>query len=240
MTAVPSRAVVAALAVLLTAGMAAALGRAALPRPGGDAGRYTVARVTRAIDGDTVEVRWLGGPRLPGRVVRLIGVDTPEVGGRAEPYGREAAAFTRRELVGRTVWLERDVSDRDRYGRALRYVWLVEPPDRVDERAVREGMFNARLLLLGYAQVLTVPPDVRYAELFLAFQREARAAGRGLWSLEQEQKPVHRCDPSYPDVCIPPPPPDLDCGDIPYRRFRVRAPDPHGFDRDRDGVGCER
>ncbi|MBM7845375.1 excalibur calcium-binding domain-containing protein [Herpetosiphon giganteus] len=50
---------------------------------------------------------------------------------------------------------------------------------------------------------------------------------------------VPRCDPSYPDVCIAPPPPDLDCGDIPYRRFRVLAPDPHRFDRDKDGIGCE-
>jgi archaellum component FlaF (FlaF/FlaG flagellin family) len=48
-----------------------------------------------------------------------------------------------------------------------------------------------------------------------------------------------RCDPSYPTVCIPPPPPDLDCGDIPYRNFVVRPPDPHRFDRDGDGIGCE-
>jgi hypothetical protein len=47
------------------------------------------------------------------------------------------------------------------------------------------------------------------------------------------------CDPSYPTVCIPPPPPDLDCGDIPYRNFTVLPPDPHGFDGDHDGVGCE-
>lgn len=47
------------------------------------------------------------------------------------------------------------------------------------------------------------------------------------------------CDPSYPGVCIPPPPPDLDCGDIPYRRFQVLPPDPHRFDRDRNGIGCE-
>lgn len=47
------------------------------------------------------------------------------------------------------------------------------------------------------------------------------------------------CDPSYPSVCIPPPPPDLDCGDIPHRRFRVIGKDPHRFDRDRDGIGCE-
>ena len=47
------------------------------------------------------------------------------------------------------------------------------------------------------------------------------------------------CDPSYPTVCIPPPPPDLDCADIPYRHFEVLPPDPHGFDGDHDGVGCE-
>jgi hypothetical protein len=47
------------------------------------------------------------------------------------------------------------------------------------------------------------------------------------------------CDPAYPTVCIPPPPPDLDCGDIPYRRFDVLAPDPHDLDREGDGIGCE-
>lgn len=47
------------------------------------------------------------------------------------------------------------------------------------------------------------------------------------------------CDPSYPSVCIPPPPPDLDCRDIPHRRFRVIGRDPHRFDGDHDGIGCE-
>lgn len=52
-------------------------------------------------------------------------------------------------------------------------------------------------------------------------------------------KPRGNCSPSYPDVCIPPAPPDLDCGDIPYKAFRVLPPDPHKFDRDKDGIGCE-
>lgn len=51
--------------------------------------------------------------------------------------------------------------------------------------------------------------------------------------------PASNCDPSYPDVCIPPPPPDLNCDDIPYRNFRVLPPDPHHFDKDHDGIGCE-
>ena len=50
---------------------------------------------------------------------------------------------------------------------------------------------------------------------------------------------ARNCDSSYPDVCIPPPPPDLDCGDVPYRRFRVVGSDSHGFDGDDDGIGCE-
>jgi hypothetical protein len=52
-------------------------------------------------------------------------------------------------------------------------------------------------------------------------------------------KPAANCDPSYPDFCIPPAPPDLDCPDIAHKDFTVRGSDPHGFDRDRDGIGCE-
>lgn len=59
---------------------------------------------------------------------------------------------------------------------------------------------------------------------------------------QQTPEPEHtqsNCDSSYPDVCIPPYPPDLDCGEIGYSNFRVVQPDPHGFDRDQDGIGCE-
>ena len=59
------------------------------------------------------------------------------------------------------------------------------------------------------------------------------------WTKPKPPPLKKRCDPSYPDVCIPPPPPDLDCKDIPYRNFRVLPPDPHHFDADRDGIGCE-
>ncbi len=139
------------------------------------------ATVAEVIDGDTVRVR------LPGRrtqKVRFIGVDTPETRHPKtgeEPYGRAAAAFTKKSLLGRRVWLERDVQERDRYGRLLAYVWL-EPPTGASASEVREKMFNARLLLEGCAQVLTVPPNVRYADLFVKFQREAREAKKGLWS----------------------------------------------------------
>lgn len=192
------------------------------------------ALVSRIIDGDTIEVN-IGSGRDR---VRFIGVDTPEATTRVEPYGREATAFTRRWLDGRRVWLEHDVELRDRYGRRLAYIWLQPPKDRSIQE-IRTKMFNGILLAEGYAQLLTVPPNVRYVDIFRTLQAEARQQGKGLWALTAPPG-TGRCDPSYPDVCIPPPPPDLDCGDIPYRRFRVLPPDPHRFDGDRDGIGCER
>lgn len=107
-------------------------------------------------------------------------------------------------------------------------------------------------MLEGYAQVATYPPDVKHRGEFLQLQQEAQEEGRGLWAGEtlrsrQEEGSVTetsagtgQCDASYPTVCIPPPPPDLDCGDISYRRFKVLPPYPHRFDGDRDGIGCER
>ena len=111
----------------------------------------------------------------------LIGVDTPEIYGEQEPYGPEASAFTQKQLTGKKAWLEKDVSGTNRYGRALRYVWLKQPSADPTALQVREGMFNAILVVQGYAQASTYPPDVRYADFFVKFQREARAAYRGLW-----------------------------------------------------------
>jgi micrococcal nuclease len=184
------------------------------------------------VDGDTIKVA-IGGQV---HTVRYIGIDTPETVHPERPVewmGAEADAANTRLVAGRVVRLERDVSDRDRHGRLLRYVW------------VGEVMVNAELVRLGYAEVSTYPPNVKYQDLFLRLQAEARDARRGLWSTPPTATPAptepprEGCDPAYPDVCLPPPPPNLDCGDIPYRRFRVLPPDPHLFDVDEDGIGCE-
>ena len=127
------------------------------------------ALVTRVVDGDTIVVR-LGAV---SEKVRYIGVNTPEVHHPRkgeEPGGREAAAVNRALVGGKQVQLEFDVRARDRYGRLLAYVW------------VGQTMVNAELVRRGYAQVMTVPPNVRHQDLFLALQRDARERGRGLWS----------------------------------------------------------
>jgi micrococcal nuclease len=157
-----------------------------------------------------------------------------------------AASAANTELVGgEMVYLERDVSETDRFGRLLRYVWLQAP--------VGWLLVNRELVRLGFAASVSYPPDIRYQDLFLEAQRQARASSRGLWGPTPvpvptaaptpiplvQPPPAGNCDPSYPGVCLPPYPPDLDCGDIAYRRFQVLAPDPHGFDGDHDGIGCE-
>lgn len=186
------------------------------------------ATVTRIIDGDTIEVAINGvNYRL-----RYIGMDTPE---RGQPFFAAATEANRLLVEGQTVTLVKDVSETDRYGRLLRYVYL---PD---------GTFvNAELVAQDYAQVATFPPDVTHQDLFITLEREAREAGRGLWAQpDLTSTPAaaplsgEACDPAYPTVCIPPPPPDLNCGSIPYRDFEALPADPHNFDGDNDGIACE-
>ena len=123
-------------------------------------------RVRRVVDGDTFVL-------ANGDRVRLIGVDTPETVHPKKPvehYGREAGAFTKKMIQGKTVILEFDVQKRDRYNRLLAYVFL------------EDGTFlNAELLRQGYANIATFPPNVKYVDLFRRLAREARENERGLW-----------------------------------------------------------
>jgi len=131
-----------------------------------------VATVIGVIDGDTVEVMLGDGAK---EKVRYIGVDTPETRHPkkgVECFGREAYDFNKALVLGKRVWLERDVEERDRYQRLLAYVWL---------DAEKQRMANAILVSEGYAQVSTYPPNVKYVELFLKLQREARENNKGLW-----------------------------------------------------------
>jgi micrococcal nuclease len=161
------------LVALAVAAAAVLVGGGALQLDGSssDAGRDDArARVVRIVDGDTIVVR------LDGRQERLryIGIDTPESVAPDQPvecFGRAAAEENRRLVEGRTVTLDFDVEERDRFGRLLAYV-----------RRASDGLLvNAELVRRGYATTLTIPPNVRYAGRFAALQREARRAGLGLW-----------------------------------------------------------
>lgn len=321
----------------------------------------TDAKVLRVVDGDTIAVE-IDGNAYP---VRYIGIDCPEPqnsSGQPDPHADEATARNAELVAGKIVRLERDVSETDRYGRLLRYVWFGDT--LINEVLVREG--------LAYSSAY--PPDVKYQGRLDESQNQAIANAVGLWeeavhttrsvlqaefvgditvpddtvlapgsqfdkiwrlhnsgetawegcsvihiggdalgasglavntvepgeafdvilsmtapdvpgtyeshwqikdgnaiavgkpfyvriivqvasaplpiqplpvatpepapTLAPTSAPRSDCLPCYPDVCIPGGP-DLDCGDIPYRRFRVVGCDPHRFDGDRDGIGCE-
>lgn len=162
-----------------------ALGACAAPAPGEPittgqrpattlrpAGTTETARVVRVVDGDTIVIdRGLGNERL-----RYIGIDAPESvkpDTDVEFMGREASAANAALVEGRTVVLERDVSDADQYGRLLRYAWLQDGEAWV--------FVNLELVRQGYAGVVTFPPDVRWVDELRAAERAARDGGLGLW-----------------------------------------------------------
>lgn len=145
--------------------------------------------VVRVIDGDTLKLS-------NDKKVRLIGIDTPELhhgskllrdarrSHKDEDYirtlGRRAADFTSSLVLNRKVRLEYDVEKRDRYKRLLAYVYL------------EDGTFvNAEIIEGGYAQILTIPPNVKYADEFLRKERSARENKKGLWA-DDDYKALHR------------------------------------------------
>lgn len=224
------------------------------------------AQVVRVIDGDTIDVQLAGG-RVER--VRYIGVDTPEtVDPRTtvECYGMEASAHNATLVEGRAVELERDVSERDTYERLLRYVWVVGddgalrmaneelvkggyasavsyPPDvRYGQRfgELERAARDAHLGLWGACNATIAPsaaPVVAPAPTSLS-TRAIAAPTRVPTRTPTPASDRQNCHPSYPTLCLPGSP-DLDCADIPAKRFPVKPPDPHRLDGDNDGVGCE-
>lgn len=131
-------------------------------------------KVVRVVDGDTIEVL------IDGKLykVRYIGIDTPETVDPRRPvacFGKEAAEANKKLVEDKRVLLEKDISDTDRFGRLLRYVYVVDNKDRplfVNDYLVREG----------FAKVSTFPPDVKFSQQFMEAEREARTQNKGLWN----------------------------------------------------------
>lgn len=130
-----------------------------LPSPSPTSKPENLVKVTRVIDGDTIEIE--GGKR-----VRLIGIDSPETD---MCYNKEATNKAKELLENQEVTLEKDVSETDRYGRLLRYIWK------------GDVLINEQIAHEGYAASSSYPPDVKYQERIVAAQKEARDGGKGLW-----------------------------------------------------------
>jgi len=202
-----------------------------------DENERVVARVVSVTDGDTIVVD-IGGTQYK---LRYIGIDAPE---SSATGGKQSTDYNRQLVEGKTVTLVKDHSETDRYDRLLRYVF------------VGDTFVNYEMVRAGFATSGSWPPDTACDQVFATAEQSARLNQLGLWvptitpvlyippaAISTSSGIISgsgsNCDPSYPDVCIPRYPPDLDCSQIPYRRFRVIPPDPHSFDRDGDGIGCE-
>ena len=125
------------------------------------------AIVTKVIDGDTIEING-------SQQVRYIGINTPEISftnGKDDCYGEEARRANEELVGGKKVWLEKDVSETDKYGRLLRYVWS------------GELMINEYLVREGFANIATYPPDIKHQGRLLKAQKEAVLNKSGLWKV---------------------------------------------------------
>lgn len=211
----------------------------------------TAATVVRVVDGDTIRVEIHGSEET----VRLILIDTPETRDPRRPvecFGR-AASERINELLpeDQVVYLERDVTDRDRYGRLLRYVWV--PSDDAGEGY----LLNERLVREGYAALYTYPPDIAYVERIRTAQQAAVAEQTGLWGeCGGTDTPLNGPTPtaaadSGTDAGAPrstaPVGVDRDCSDFAtqdeaeafYEAAGGPSVDPHRLDSDGDGLACE-
>ena len=170
---------IAALAVLL-------LGATSAPAQEPGRGRSLPAAVVKVLSGDTIHVFVNGEVER----VRYIGVLAPEPGEgtqSGEPQGNEALRFNRGLVSAKNVRLELDVQERDPEGRLLAYVWL------------GDVMANAEVIARGYGQVVSGSPNVRYQDLLLRRQQEARAARLGIWQNAGPAPPPARSGPAAPE-----------------------------------------
>ncbi|MHB1334474.1 MAG: thermonuclease family protein [Candidatus Humimicrobiaceae bacterium] len=126
-----------------------------------------IVKCIKITDGDTIVIEDSAGKQYK---VRYIGMDTPEQG---DPYYEEATEANKNLVLDKEIRMVKDVSGTDKYGRLLRYIY------------VGDMFVNAYLLSEGFAQILTIPPDVKYADEFLKLQQEARENNKGLWGIEE-------------------------------------------------------
>ncbi|MGY5150881.1 MAG: thermonuclease family protein [Candidatus Nitrosopumilus sp. bin_6a] len=168
--------------------------------------------VSKIIDGDTIYA--------DSYKIRLSLVNTPEKG---EPGFTQATSFTAMSCpVGSRITVDQDDGQPyDQFDRLLGKVYC------------ETGIINEMLLRNGHAEIL---PQYCFRSEFAG---ESWAQEYGC--IEPDFSKMNEdCNPAYPDFCIDPNHPDLDCGEISERNFRVLQPDPHGFDGDKNGIGCEK
>lgn len=142
---------------------------------------YGKAKVKYAVDGDTIWVNLNGKDEK----ARFVGVNTPEVSKDGEPaefMAEEAKDFTNKTLKNKEIFLEKDVSDRDKYDRLLRYIWLEEPSSDPTLSDIENKTLNGILVKEGYAYANYYKPDIKYHKYLTKLEKSAKENKLGIWS----------------------------------------------------------
>jgi micrococcal nuclease len=231
-------------------------------------GQLMPVMVASVIDGDTVQIVLPDGTTELLRMIGVDAPEILAPGVPPQCFSAEATARLSELLTGRTPLLESDAESRDSFGRLLGYLWLQDDgaqPWMVNERLAAEGLAfqltippnvryvdrfaaavqSARDQGLGLWSACGPSPNATSQTVLPRSGSSAPVSSTGSMPVPpapgQPVPPITEqqvCDAAYPTVCIPPPPPDLDCNQVRFRGFTVLPPDPHGFDPDNDGNGC--
>jgi micrococcal nuclease len=189
--------------------------------------------VTSVIDGDTLNIRTNIDKEI--LTIRLVLVDAPEI--NEEGY-TEAKEFVSENCLDKLALVDLDDNQDLSYGRLVALVYCQGL--NINEAVIQSGLASI------YQRFCTISEfgNSDWAQkhgcngFINAYNDNKIATLRGENDTMVEET-VSNCDSSYPDICIPSPPPDLDCKDVKERNFTVRLPEPHRFDGNKDGVGCE-
>lgn len=130
--------------------------------------------ITKVVDGDTVKVG--------DRKIRIIGINTPEL--KKEKLSREARDFGIKMLTNSHVYLEKDVEEKDRYGRELRYVWI-EVPKSDSYNEIISKNYSALILKEGLARTYTFKPNTKYVDVFKSIEKESKKNKIGMWKISK-------------------------------------------------------
>lgn len=134
------------------------------------------AYVTKVVDGDTIWVNIEGKEEK----IRLIGVNSPEYTKEVEPYGKEATEYTKQNLLNKTVYLQKDISDTDSYDRLLRYVWT-EKITEINDENIKNYLFNYSLVYEGLAKSNYYKPDITLQKYLEDAEKYAKESEKGMW-----------------------------------------------------------
>ena len=146
---------------------------------------YVKAQVIQIIDGDTIRVTINGNIEK----VRFVGINTPEIANRDHPdefMGPEAKDFTEKAIKDKDIYLEKDISDRDKYDRLLRYIWLEEPVANPSTDDIGKKTLNGILVKEGLAFSNFYKPDTKYQDQLEALENQAMEKAIGIWSSREK------------------------------------------------------